>query len=127
MEEGKKSASEGFRLMAAKWSFEKSRSFTVPYEQLLRCCEQALNAMSLKITRLDESSGAIEAEKPVRWPFKSDQQISVTVRSDCKVTAIGKLDMGSRMLTNLSAEDLITEKFFQTLQDMIRETTAMQQ
>jgi hypothetical protein len=112
--------------MAAKWSFEKSRSFTVPYEQLLQCCEQALSVMSPKITRLDESSGVIEAEKPVSWPFKSDQQISVTVRSDCKVTAIGRLDLNARMLTNLSAEDLITEKFFQTLQDMIRETTAMQ-
>ena len=105
--------------MAVKWSFEKSRSFSIPFEKLFRSCERALIAMNLKITLLDEASGVIEAEKPVRWPFKSDQQISVTVRSDCKVTAIGKVDLGRRMLTNLSAGDVITEKFFQSLQDII--------
>ena len=105
--------------MATKWSFEKSRSFAIPYQKLFRSCEQALIAMNLKITRLDELSGVIEAEKPASWPFKSDQQVSVTIRSDGKVTAIGKLHLGRRMLTDLSAENLITEKFFQSLQDMI--------
>ena len=108
-----------FRLMATKWSFEKSRSFAIPYEKLFRICEQALIAMNLKITRLDELSGVIQAEKPASWPFKSDQQVSVTIRSDGKVTAIGKLHLGRRMLTDLSAENLITDKFFQSLQDMI--------
>ncbi|MGO9119472.1 MAG: hypothetical protein ACLQPD_17920 [Desulfomonilaceae bacterium] len=105
--------------MATKLSFEKSRSFSIPYEKLFRSCERALIAMNLKITRLDETSGVIEAEKPVSWPFKSDRQISVAVRSDGRVKAIGKLRMGRRTLTNLSAEDLITEKFFESLQNMI--------
>ena len=105
--------------MATKLSFEKSRSFSIPYEKLFRSCERALIAMNLKITRLDEPSGVIEAEKSVSWPFKSDRQISVTVRSDGRVTAIGKLGMGRRTLANLSAEDLVTEKFFQSLQNMI--------
>ena len=82
--------------------------------------------MNLKITRLDETSGVIEAEKPVSWPFKSDRQISVAVRSDGRVKAIGKLRMGRRTLTNLSAEDLITEEFFESLQNMIQGKTPLQ-
>ncbi len=107
------------KLMATKLSFEKNRSFSIPYERLFRSCERTLIAMNLKITRLDEPSGVIEAEKPVGWPFKSARQISVAVRSDGRVTAIGKLRMGRRPLTNSSAEDLITEKFFQSIQNMI--------
>ena len=75
--------------------------------------------MNLKITRLDERSGVVEAEKPASWSFKSDQQVSVKIRSDGKVTDIGKLHLGRRMPTNLSADNLITENFFQSLQDMI--------
>ena len=105
--------------MSTKWRFEKSISFPIPSEKLFRSCELALISLNLKITRLDESSGIIEAERPVTWPFKSDQQISVTVRSDGKVTAIGKMDLGRKMLTNLSGGDLITDKFFQNLRDML--------
>jgi hypothetical protein len=108
-----------FRLMATKFSFEKSRSFSIPYGKLFWSCERALIAMNLKITRLDEPSGVVEAEKAVSWPFKSDRQISVTVRSDGRVTAIGKLGMGRRTLTTLSPEDLLTEEFFQVLKDML--------
>ena len=75
--------------------------------------------MNLKITRLDEPSGVIEAEKPASWPFKSDRQISVTVRSDGRGDSNRQASMGRRTLTTLSPEDLLTEEFFQVLKDML--------
>jgi hypothetical protein len=108
-----------FGIMGIKWSIEKSRSFSMPYEELFRSCERALMAMNLKITLMDELSGVIEAEKPAKWPFKSDRRISVTVRSDGRVKAVGKLDLGRRSLTDLSGDDLITEHFFQNMRDLL--------
>jgi hypothetical protein len=105
--------------MTTTWIFEKRKSFSVPYEELFRKCALAIGAINLKITAVDESLGLIEAEKPPRWPFKSHQQISVTVHRNSKVTAIGKLELGLRVLTNLSDKELVTDKFFQTLQDIL--------
>lgn len=104
--------------MSTTWSFEKRKSFSVPYEEIFRKCEHALKALNLNVTASDESSGLIEAEKPAKWPFKSDQRISITVHRDSKVTAIGKLNIGLLNLNALSDQDPITEKFFEALKGM---------
>lgn len=107
--------------MGAKFSFEKIKSFSsIPYSELFRKCEQVIQELSLKITRSDESSGIIEAKKPSCWPFKSGQEILVTVQRNSKVKTVEKVDLGSGILGgNASPKDLITEKLF----DMLKQTT----
>ena len=105
--------------MTTQWIFEKRKSFSVPYEDLFPKCALAIRAINLRITLVDESLGLIEAEKPARWPFKSDQRISITVHRDSKVTAIGKLNLGLRGLSNLSDKDLVTDKFFGALKGIL--------
>ncbi len=109
--------------MAAKWSFERLKSFSsIPYDDLFDKCEQALLANNLEISRLDKALGIIEAKRSGKWPFKSGQQIFITVRRDSKVSVIEKLDVGAGILgINISADDMLTEKFFQTLREMTRE------
>jgi hypothetical protein len=114
------SSSEKAMHMAASWSFEKIKSFSgIPYEDLFRRCQAALRALDLEITRLDEAAGLIEARRRSRWPFKSGQEVSVTVRSNSKVTVIEKVAMGSSLLGgNTSADNMITEKLLQMVKDM---------
>lgn len=106
--------------MVAQFTFERLRSFPdTPYEDLFHKCEQALLAHGLKITRLDITLGIIEAKKKGGWPFKSEQ-IFITVRRDSKVTAIEKSNMNSGLLAGtVSADEMITAKFFKTLKEMI--------
>jgi hypothetical protein len=106
--------------MGATWSFEKIKSFPdIPDEELFRRFQGALRSLGLEITRLDESSGLIEAKRRSRWPFKSGQEVSVTVRSNSKVTVIEKLSMGSSLLGgSASTDDMITEKLLKIVKDM---------
>ncbi len=106
--------------MGATWSFETIKSFPgVPYEELFRRCQEALRAIDLQITSQDESSGLIEARKPGRWPFKSGQEITITVRSNSKVTVIEKVSMGSSLLDgNASTDDMITGRLLAAVKDM---------
>jgi hypothetical protein len=109
--------------MAAKWSFERLKSFSgIPYDELFDKCEQALLVNGLEISRIDKALGIIEAKKKGTLPFKSGQQLFVTVRRDSKISVIEKANLGSGILgINISAKDLITEKFFVSLREMTQE------
>ncbi len=107
--------------MGATFSFEKIKSFSsIPYSELFRKCEQVLRELNLQLTVSDESSGVIEAKKPVLWPFRSGQEIQVTVQQNSKVKIVEKVDLGSGILGgNPLRKDLITEKLF----DMLKQKT----
>jgi hypothetical protein len=96
-------------------SIEKSRSFSVPYDQLLKLCETALRSLGLEIASVSESSGIIEAAKPSIWPFKSKEKISLRVTADSRVVAVAKIDMAKAA----SSGDLIVDRFFDTLKGLI--------
>jgi hypothetical protein len=110
-------------LMAVKWSFERLKSFSgISYDDLFSKCEQALLVIGLEICRTDKALGVIEAKKKATFPFKSGQQIFVTVRRDSKVSVIEKVNVGSSILgINISPDDMISEKFLVTLREMTRE------
>ncbi len=101
--------------MSALLSIEKAKSFSVPYDQLLRLCETALRSLGLKITHVNEASGIIEAVKPSIWPFKPKEKISLTVTTHSRVVAIAKTDMRKAA----SSGDLIVDRFFETLKGLM--------
>jgi hypothetical protein len=107
--------------MAAKWSFERLKSFPgIPYDDLFGKCQQALLVINLEICRTEKDLGILEAKKSAPWPLKSGQQIFVTVRRDSKVSVIEKLDVRSGILgINISGDSLLTEKFFDALRGLI--------
>jgi hypothetical protein len=109
--------------MAVKWSFERLKSFPgISYDDLFSKCEQALLVNGLEICRTDKALGVIEAKKTATFPFKSGQQIFVTVRRDSKVSVIEKVNVGSSILgISISSDDMLSEKFLVTLREMTRE------
>jgi uncharacterized membrane protein YvbJ len=103
--------------MSVLFSFEKRKSFKVPFEELLLICKKALDSLGLEVSHLEQSSGIIQARKPSTWPFKSKEVVSVTVGRDSKVVVIAKIDMGKAD----TSEALIVDKFFDAVNQSIQE------
>jgi hypothetical protein len=106
-----------FSSVSVLLSIEKRKSFSVPYDLLIKLCETALQSLGLEITHISESSGLIEAAKPSIWPFKPKKKISLTVTTDSKVVAVAKIDMAKAA----SSGDLIVDRFFETLKGLIQD------
>ena len=102
--------------MSVLLSVEKRKSFKVPFDELFLICEEALLSLGLQVSHVERSLGVIQARKPNTWPFKSKETISLTVGRDSKVVAIAKIDMGKA----LAAEALITDKFFDAVNESIQ-------
>jgi|WetSurMetagenome_2_1015567.scaffolds.fasta_scaffold250372_2 hypothetical protein len=105
--------------MSVLFSLEKRKSFSVSYEELFLICETAIRSLNLEVIRADQSAGVIEARRPSKWPFKSREQIALAVGLDSKVVAITKIDPNKL----LSKEDLITERFFVAVRQLIQSST----
>ena len=101
--------------MSVLLSIEKRKSFSVPYDQLLKLCETALRSLGLEIASMSESSGIVEAVKPSIWPFKSKEKISLTITTDSRVVAVAKIDMAKAA----SSGGLIVDRFFDTLKGLM--------
>lgn len=98
--------------MAATWSFETIKSFPdIPYEDLFPRLLDAMRGLELEITLIDEAAGRIEARKPGRWLMRSVQEISVTVKTNSKVTFVEKVGMKSSFFSGKSSTgDMLTGK-----------------
>jgi hypothetical protein len=102
--------------MSALFSFEKRKSFQVPFDKLFLICEKALRSLGLEIGDVEQSSGVILAQKPSKWPFRSKEIVSVNVGCDSKVVVIAKIDMGKAVI----GESLIIDKFFDALNELTK-------
>jgi hypothetical protein len=102
------------------WSFETIKAFPdVPYEDLFRGFHEALVNLGLEITRVDEGSGIIEARKPGRWLMRSGQEITVTVRTNAKVTVVERVSMKSSIFSGkVSTDDMLTAKLIAAVKEM---------
>lgn len=108
--------------MSLVLNFEKSKVFkSVPFVELIQAVEAFLEGRGLEITRRDgdDTKGIIEASKRVSWPFKSRQEVIVTVKSEGKVTVVEKLDVGKRLFGgDVAQEDVIMDALFKNLKDL---------
>ncbi len=105
--------------MSVLLSLEKAKSFPVPPGELFRLCETALRSLGLEITQANESLGIIQARKPSTWPFKSREGISLSLAIDSRVVAVAKIDMDKA----LAEGDLIIDKFFKAVRELIQNSS----
>jgi hypothetical protein len=101
--------------MSVLLSLEKAKSFPAPQGELFQLCQTALRSLGLEVTQANQSSGIIEAQKPSTWPFKSRERISLSLTTDSKIVAVAKIDMDKA----LAGGDLIIDKFFKSVQELI--------
>jgi hypothetical protein len=105
--------------MSVLFNFEKRQTFSISYEELFLICEKAIRSLNLEIIRADQSAGNIEARSSGTWPFKAKEQIALTVGRDSKVVAVTKIDPSKLV----STEDLIIERFFAAVRELVRSST----
>ncbi len=108
--------------MSLVLNFEKSKSLkSVPFPELIETVQAFLESQQLEITRRDgdDDKWIIEASKRVSWPFKSRQEVIVTVSADGRVTVVEKLDVGKRLFGgDITQEDVITDTLFKKLKEL---------
>ncbi len=94
---------------------EKTKSFSAPYDELFQICEKAVSSLGLQISRMNQSEGIIEAQKPSRWPFRSKERLSLRIGHDSRVQVIAQIDPNKA----LSSEGLVIDRFFSAVREMI--------